>query len=238
MAEPSCCISLGYANESLKAQADDLSLHLGLKIDNQASHQLYLSEKGLVLKWPPFSNLHADFSAAALKKNQAAEMGLIKACKPKSGLYILDATAGWGRDAALLANFGAKVLMLERHPILAALLKEGLKKAKPGLSLSLEEADAFSYLETLEEKAYPDLIYLDPMHPERKKKALVKKELQVLQQLLGEDKDALELLCLARKRTKDKVIVKWPTTAKPLLPPLRSIVGKTVRFDIYAFCDG
>lgn len=71
------------------------------------------------------------------------------------------------------------------------------------------------------------------MHPERSKSALVKKEMQVLQQLIGVDYDAMELIKRSLSHVKSRVVVKWPQKVKPLLPPDASIDGKTVRFDIY-----
>jgi len=80
---------------------------------------------------------------------------------------------------------------------------------------------------------YPDVIYIDPMHPNRQKAALVKKDLQVLQQLIGADEDVLALIHLATTRALQKVVVKWPQQLPALLKPCTSITGKTVRFDIY-----
>ncbi|WBV72116.1 class I SAM-dependent methyltransferase [Legionella pneumophila] len=142
-----------------------------------------------------------------------------------------------GKDAAILATFGADVLMLERHPVMAALLTDALSRRNEAdiqkMCLSLIASDAISFLHSLQEKDYPDIIYIDPMHPERNKSALVKKEMQVLQQLIGTDHDAMELIELSLSHVKSRVVVKWPQKVKPLLPPDASIDGKTVRFDIY-----
>lgn len=43
---------------------------------------------------------------------------------------VLDLTAGLGRDGFVLASLGASVLMLERHPIVFALLDDGLARAR------------------------------------------------------------------------------------------------------------
>jgi 16S rRNA (guanine1516-N2)-methyltransferase len=152
-------------------------------------------------------------------------------------LRILDATAGWGRDAAILASFGAEVVMVEKNPVMAALLQDGLKrlsKYSPLANLlSLHFGDAKEYLQNLVQKDYPDVIYIDPMHPVRQKKALVKKDMQALQQLIEQDEDLLDLLDIARLRTCEQVVVKWPQRTEPLLPPSFSFDGKTVRFDVY-----
>ena len=187
-----------------------------------------------------FSPLCVDFSSSIWQKRRDAgkKQGLVRACKPAEGVRILDATAGWGRDAAVLASFGAEVHMLERQPVMAALLADGLSRmshqpARP-LVLSLLAMDAKNYLQTLATVDYPDVIYIDPMHPARQKSALVKKDMQALQQLIGADNDACDLIQLAITRARQRVVVKWPQRLAPLLPPTLSISGKTVRFDVYS----
>ncbi|MDX2345606.1 MAG: class I SAM-dependent methyltransferase [Legionella sp.] len=161
--------------------------------------------------------------------------GILKACKPKPGLKILDATAGFGRDAAILASSGAEVFMCEREPMLAALLEDGLKRLNPdnNLKLKLIQADAKDYLSALDAADYPDIIYLDPMHPARTKSARVKKDLYALQQLLGADDNPMALLACARAHAKKRVVVKWPAKQPALLTPNYVISGKTIRFDVY-----
>ena len=43
---------------------------------------------------------------------------------------VLDATAGLGRDSFVLADLGCQVLMCEREPLIAALLRSGLDRAR------------------------------------------------------------------------------------------------------------
>ncbi len=107
---------------------------------------------------------------------------------------------------------------------------------KQWLNLSLYEDNAISFLEHLKIEDYPDVIYIDPMHPQRSKSALVKKEMQALQQLVGVDNDALQLIKVARTRVKQRVVVKWPQKLDSLLPADASIMGKTIRFDLYFPC--
>ncbi len=194
-------------------------------------------EEKLSLVIPPFCGLTADFTWQTWKKRQkeGKKQNLVKACKPAPGREIIDVSAGWGRDAAILASFGANVCMVERHPLMAVLLRDALKHQcvsdRQRLSLTLIEADSIQYLQDLQN--WPDVIYMDPMHPNRQKSALVKKDLQALQQLIGPDTDALSLLLWAKKRVKDRVVVKWPAQLPPLAPPDFSIKGQTVRFDCY-----
>ncbi|MCA0402987.1 MAG: class I SAM-dependent methyltransferase [Proteobacteria bacterium] len=230
-------LAVAYEEESLLAKAEQLSKELNLNIDNQAKNTLFISTHGLALKLAQFSPLYADFSWKTWQKRreEGKKQDIVKACKPKPNLRIVDATAGWGRDSAILASFGAEITMLERHPIMAVLLEDALQRQteedKTFLNLKLIKQDAFTYLQELTE--YPHLIYLDPMHPERQKSALVKKDMQALQQLIGPDGDVLALLELAKKRTLEKVIVKWPVKLPVLDKTSSSIKGKTIRYDIY-----
>ncbi|HBI22589.1 MAG TPA: SAM-dependent methyltransferase [Legionella sp.] len=201
------------------------------------SPELCIIDGTLALQIPGFLPLSVDFSRQTVQKRRDAgkKQGLVRACKPMQGMRIIDATAGWGRDAAVLAGFGADVLMLERQPMMAALLADGLARRSDNdhFKLSLLHTDAKHYLMTLTKAAYPDVIYIDPMHPTRQKSALVKKDMQALQQLLGADDDVCALLQLALKRTRHRVVVKWPQRLPALIDPDLSVPGKTVRFDIY-----
>lgn len=231
MSLPSNNFALGYDSDDLATQAQSLITQYHFHLNPNTLPRLQLTHKGLVLLLPKFSPLMVDFNAMP---SQDKKHALIRACKPAPDMTILDVTAGWGRDAALLAQYGAKVIMLERQPIMAALLNDGLQRLSPGrLDLSCIHQDACQYLAQLSPSNYPDIIYMDPMHPERQKSALVKKDMQALQQLLGPDTDVIELLFLARTKAKKKVIVKWPQRLPALLPPNISLEGKTVRFDIY-----
>ncbi len=230
---------VGYEREELRIQAEILAERLNYLLDKEASSCLFVTQERLALKIANFSLLYADFTSASWSKRKAEgkKQGLIRACKPAPGIKIIDATAGWGRDAAILASFGAEVLMLERHPVMAILLADALSHRDvidmQKMQLSLKETDAYSYLNNLDQEEYPDIIYIDPMHPERHKSALVKKDMQVLQQMIGADEDALALIQVAITRVKQRVVVKWPQKTKSLLPAAFSIEGKTVRFDIY-----
>jgi 16S rRNA (guanine1516-N2)-methyltransferase len=83
--------------------------------------------------------------------------------------------------------------------------------------------------------AQPDVIYIDPMYPERKKSALVKKDMQILQRLHGKDVNASELLENALLFAKKRVVVKRPINAETLSSriPNTCIKSKKTRYDIY-----
>lgn len=160
--------------------------------------------------------------------------------KSKQKLSVLDVTAGLGRDAFVLATLGCNVLMCERSPVIYALLKDGLERAEKEvwfqqLNLKLIHADAADYLSTITDENRPDVIYIDPMFPEKNKSALVKKEMRVLREVVGDDVDAEKLLSLALVTAKKRVIVKRARLA-PLLSDKKPDVvyeGKSSRFDVY-----
>lgn len=225
---------IGYTDNILSEKAQQLAEHYGFVVDTQVLPRLELTLQGLFLLSPGFSPLQVDFSRVLQGTKLDKSHALIRACKPTPGMRIVDATAGWGRDAALLAQAGAEVLLVEKQSVMAALLADGLQRLPADVvALSLLHCDASTYLQQLEPQAYPDLIYMDPMHPVRQKSALVKKDMQVLQQLFGSDENVSELIALAIKRARKKVVVKWPQRLSPLVVPQHHISGKTVRFDIY-----
>lgn len=154
--------------------------------------------------------------------------------------HVLDATAGLGRDGFLLAGLGCKVTLMERMPIVAALLEDGLERGKLNSEIGQLITDNLtlvksSLIEDMELTQQPDVIYLDPMYPHREKSALVKKEMRVFQSLVGEDLDADNLLEPALALAKYRVVVKRPSYAPPLADkkPSTSIKMKKNRFDVY-----
>jgi 16S rRNA (guanine1516-N2)-methyltransferase len=101
--------------------------------------------------------------------------------------------------------------------------------------MQLLNADGRLYLKDLPSEACPAVVYLDPMYPYREKSAKVKKEMQLLQRLLGGDPDSAELLEAARKVARNRVVVKRPAKAEPLggLKPSLAIHSPNTRYDIY-----
>lgn len=185
--------------------------------------------------------IYIDFLAGknAWRQRAGGQELLLKAagCKGISNPYVIDATAGLGRDAFVLANFGCKVLMIERSPIMAVLLQDGLARlqADSGINnLQLLHSDATRYLADLAEADKPDIVYLDPMYPHRTKSALVKKEMRILRALVGHDEDASSLCQLALKTAKRRVVIKRPRIAETLLDkPDICFKGNNSRFDVY-----
>jgi 16S rRNA (guanine1516-N2)-methyltransferase len=166
----------------------------------------------------------------------AKAMGLTDGKTPA----IVDATAGLGRDSFLLASLGAKVMMIERSPRMHALLADGLERAaQEGGELqeivsrmTLFLGDAKDLLPQLDVEA----VLVDPMHPARKKSALVKLELRQVREIVGEDDNALELMQVALQYAKKRVVLKWPVNAEPIAgvrPFSHQIFGKTMRYDVF-----
>ncbi|AUJ58534.1 class I SAM-dependent methyltransferase [Coxiella-like endosymbiont of Amblyomma americanum] len=180
-------------------------------------------------------------NGSCCRRNQliARAIGL----KTHSNLSVLDLTAGLSQDAFILADLGCKVTMLERNPIIAALLKEGLHNAITStewfklLHLKLIETEAYNYLLAPNTPFY-EVIYLDPMYPTKKKSAFSKKEMRILRHVVGEDKDAHQLLKTALKKAKNRVVVKRPRISPKLgdICPTFSYKGRSSRFDIYLTC--
>ncbi|UEA17918.1 class I SAM-dependent methyltransferase [Pasteurella canis] len=154
---------------------------------------------------------------------------------------VIDATAGLGRDAFVLASLGCKVRLVERHPVVRLLLQDGLQRAYADKEIG-EMMQQNMQLLTVQHIAqlqpeidFADAVYLDPMYPHKQKSALVKKEMRVFQHLVGADIDADNLLEPALKLAKKRVVVKRPDYANFLAQhsPDFSRETKNHRFDIY-----
>lgn len=162
---------------------------------------------------------------------------ILRACGLKQQLpsTIIDVTAGLGRDALILASYGARVTMVERNPTMAAALSQALQQYQQHhqIDLTLIEQDGKTYLTTLPDKV--DIIYMDPMHPTRKKSALVKQSMRTLRELVGDDSDAAELFECAKTKAKQRVVVKRPLHADTINQQTPDIIykGKHSRFDVY-----
>ena len=175
----------------------------------------------------------------------AKAIGLHKINNPK----VLDLTAGMGGDSFVLATLGANVTMVERNPIVHALLQDALARVSISADSDLQEIfkriklinlDGLQLLDDMSKEALPenapDVIYLDPMFPTRSKSAQVKKEMQFFHDIVGNDIDAeiifLKALYLAKKR----IVVKRPRLAEKItnkVEPAFVITGKSTRYDIY-----
>ncbi|MDI9246102.1 class I SAM-dependent methyltransferase [Marinobacter sp. CHS3-4] len=162
--------------------------------------------------------------------------------KTRESIDVVDATAGLGQDAFVLASLGCRVRMFERSPIVHALLSDGLARASLNAAcadilqnMTLESGDSREWLAGCEPGSV-DVVYLDPMFPHRDKSALVKKEMQVFRQVVGDDADSAGLLEAALSAARYRVVVKRPRKAESLPGPAvtTKIEGKSSRYDVYA----
>ena len=154
----------------------------------------------------------------------------------------VDATAGLGEDSLLLAAAGFSVIMYEKDPVIAALLQDALGRAAvvPELApiaarMEFVEGDSIAGLRELAASGpAPDVVFLDPMFPERTKSAAVKKKFQLLHHLERPCENEAELLEAALAARPRKVVIKRPPKG-PLLAgarPSHQLSGKAVRYDV------
>tara|TARA_B100000749_G_scaffold82395_2_gene62519 strand:- start:743 stop:1579 length:837 start_codon:yes stop_codon:yes gene_type:complete len=162
--------------------------------------------------------------------------------KTRAALHIVDATAGLGQDAFVLASLGCTVTLFERNPVIHALLADGLARAALNVDcaaiverMRLLEGSSIEWLARPGTEA-ADVVYLDPMFPHRDKSALVKKEMQVFRTIVGDDEDSAQLLAAALERARYRVVVKRPRKASAIegAEPTTRIEGKSSRYDVYA----
>lgn len=181
-----------------------------------------------------YRRLHTSLRREAL----ARAMGL----KSNVKTSIIDATAGLGRDSFMLASLGFEVTLLERSSIIHTLLEDALRRARldektaPIIErMHLIQTNAVDWMQKLAPENRPDIIYLDPMFPERSKSALVKKDMRYFHDIVGEDIDSAELLPAALACATKRVVVKRPRLAEHLagLSPAFSQEGSSSRFDVY-----
>lgn len=173
---------------------------------------------------------------ASLRKEMLAKaLGL----KNKSPKNIVDTTAGLARDSFILASLGFEVTLLERSPIIFVLLENAITRAKqdPKMSIIMKRMNLIhaNAIDWLKFHNKPDIIYLDPMFPERKKSALSKQDMRIFHEVVGHDLDADELLRVALTCATERVVVKRPRLAPALaeLKPSLTMQGSSNRFDIY-----
>lgn len=237
-------------------QAQQLAQYYGLtlhpELPNDDAFYLCLDASGLSLKQGslPKLSVNVDFVQGAnahrlkfgggLGQDIAKAIGVSSAYRPS----VVDATAGLGRDAFVLASLGCQVVAQERHPVVAALLADGLQRAALDADIApiaarihLQFGSSQDLLTAINEpNLQPDVVYLDPMFVhDDKQNALVKKDMQAFRSLVGQDMDADQLLAKALSHARCRVVVKRARKAAPLAgcEPSYALVGKANRFDIY-----
>ncbi len=234
-----------------EALAADLGFPLAMGTDRdrfelllvRTVERLELRETGRGRSGPMFVDFLAERMSRRCRNIVGSERMLAKAVGFKGKLLsVVDATAGLGRDAFLLACMGCKVTAVERSPVIAALLDDGLRRAAADRRLHeiveqrlrLVCADSRTLLREMAENKWLDVVYLDPMFPARRKSAAVKKEMRICRAVTGDDPDAAELLDIALTVARNRVVVKRPLRAPTLGgEPAMTYRGTTIRYDMY-----
>ena len=230
--------------EKAAALAEKLSAPLIRDLSELPEEELVLcfEDEGLSLRSGGLT-VRADFSKLLprVRNGMWRKEALIKAAKiknPAAAHLAVDMTAGFGEDAFLLAAGGSRVLLFEKDPVIAALLRDAIERAAGDAALReitgrmiLTEEDSIEGIRSLTES--PDIVYLDPMFPERKKSALIKKKFQLLQKLERPEMNEEALLQAALSLKPAKVIIKRPAKGPYLSgrKPDYTIPGASVRFD-------
>ena len=195
-------------------------------------------------------SLYGDFTRMIPRLRQGNLQGefIVKAARLKdtgqgedSRPTVVDATAGLGEDSLLLAASGFQVILYEYDPVIAALLRDTLRRGAeiPELAeavgrMELREEDSICAMQQMgADGPAPDVILLDPMFPERQKSALVKKKFQLLQKLERPCAEEEELLAAALAAAPRKIVIKRPRKGPQLagVKPTYSIPGKAIRYD-------
>ena len=221
-------------------------------LDAHSSHYVLSIEKDRIQLAPRDKSMGnpvvVDFSSGTIgfrgRQNVRQEL-LVKAVlgrDKKSAPSVLDMTGGLGRDSFILACAGCNVTTLERNPLVFLLLSDGLYRAAADIELQpivrnidLHFCDAVKAGSVASELSSYDVVYMDPMFPERTKSALVKKEMRVFRDVVGEDMDVNQLFEQARNVARKKVIVKRPRKSAFIKDkkPTYSVEGRSSRFDVY-----
>lgn len=224
------------------AQPPDLLLQLGsdgLSLQSTAADVPGAAAPGAVrVDFVQGALAHRRVHGGGAGQMVARAVGIRGAIRPT----ILDATAGLGRDAFVLAALGCEVTLIERQPVIAALLADGLLRAQQSggevaeiaARMRLLTGDAIQLMECWSDPV-PQVIHLDPMFPHRQKSALVKKEMRLFRPLAGDDLDAPQLLAAALQLASHRVAVKRPRKAPAIAGPAPSaeLAGQSSRYDIY-----
>jgi 16S rRNA (guanine1516-N2)-methyltransferase len=234
----------------VRTLAAELNLPTVAKDGGDCDLLLVVTDKGLALQETGrggVGGVKVDLSAAGENARRLATASRRQPLALAVGLKnrtptLVDATAGLGRDAMVLASLGCTVIAVERSMILGAMLRDALERAAAApvvaeirpCQLTVIVGDAADVLARMSDREVPDVVYLDPMYPPSGKSALPKKEMRILRRLVGDDSDAGGLLELARRVARDRVVVKRTPRAPPLAPaPTMSYRRKLVRYDVY-----
>lgn len=226
-------------------------LKLGVKMEHELPEKglyLFYDEDGLSLqKVGEKGRVRVDFvgGAAQYRRTKGGGELIGKAVNHTTQPIVWDATGGLGRDSFVLTSLGLRVTTFEQNVAVFALLADGIHRAQ----LQPETATIVANMNMVyghaavllpqraSECGKPDVVYLDPMYPERQKSAAVKKEMAYFHDLLGlpETENDMHLFQAARQVAKKRVVVKRPRLGEFLCgeKPAYQYEGKSTRFDVY-----
>lgn len=252
------CVLLKDANRQQVAMAQSLANRFDIPLTdtspNDYPYHLLYTDNHLELQLNPAiarRKTHPIFSSFIQKGYVSHRLTSVNRRNPlaraagiKSGQRpsVLDATAGLGGDGMTLAFLGCKVILVERSPVIFALLEDGLLRASQHSELrkvieenvTLVHGDSIVEVQRLTDQI--DTILLDPMYPQSKKSTLQKKEMRFLRDIVGDDVDGEELFHQAYLKAGKRVVVKRPKGAPHITgspQPEHHITMKSGRFDIY-----
>ena len=173
-------------------------------------------------------------------KGRGQNLAKAVAFKFNKNRTIIDATAGLGYDAFILASLGANVTLIERSEKIYDLLKDAISEAKlygGEISKIVNRMDLlFGDSKDILPNIAPEVVLIDTMYKERKKSALVKSDMRLVREVVGSDSDHVELINVALNNASKRVVIKQPRYAETLdniKGCSHQILGKTIRYDVY-----
>lgn len=249
-------VSIESRNKARQEEAGLISKRLGIPI--RGGEEIEPGEIRLVLLddrieiWDSSSRRKGalvDFSGIDVRTgsgNLTRQQPLARAIGGRSdrrlgtSLSIIDATAGFGHDAFMLACMGHHVIAIEREPLVHLLLDDSHTRAVadpelgPALGDRLQVVHGDSTAMLLDMDPV-DVIYLDPMFDlSTRSSALPKKRAQLLRTLVPAASGDTELFRIALLRARNRVVVKRASGDPPLVPtPDLQVPGKIARYDVY-----
>lgn len=256
--------ALERVKQDIRARAERLARDLGLpffaeppsaQLSRQfeflvevAPHRVQVTQRKHAAPAKRMAPVYVDFVRGALAhrtkfgNDQRSPMARAVGVGKEPNLSVLDATGGLGKDAFVLASLGCRVTLVERNPVVHALLRDGLQRLRDAdkgkeweANLQLVHADSTQYLLSLPVAERPDVIYIDPMypHPKRRQKALTKIGMQLARALVGDDADANRLLEIAQQVARKRVVVKRPKYVAEDPRASRAYKSPRTRFEVH-----
>lgn len=236
-------ITIYIGKDGNREAAEQLSRQLGVPIADSMGEELTLVFDGTGLSLVGYGmRYQGDFSRMLnrVTKGRLRHEMLVKIAKTKTEHpTAVDAAAGMGEDSFLLAAAGYEVILFEQDAVIAALLRDALRRAREEDRLReivdrmrLTEGNSIAMMPRL--GITPEIVYLDPMFPPRKKSGLIQKKLQLIQKLEQPCANERELYDAAAALRPKKIIIKRPLNGALLADkkPSYTVKGKAIRYDV------